>query len=78
MKGSNDHPSVQLIEEKLRGCEAFDFQKVNLTQVKSVLESLDVNKATSHDGISAKILKAGAEEISLPLSTLYNSRIVAM
>ena len=41
----NDHPSVQLIEDKSRGWEAFDFQEVNPTQVKSVLESLDVNKA---------------------------------
>ena len=37
-----------------------------------MLESLDVNKATGHDSISAKILKAGAEEISLPLSILYS------
>ena len=74
LKDFNDHPSVQLIEEKSRGCEVFDFQEVNPTQVKSVLESLDVNKATGHDGISARILKAGAEEISLPLS-LYNSCI---
>lgn len=43
--------------------------------MKRVLESLDVNKATGHDGISAKILKAGAAEISRPLSTLYNSCI---
>ena len=36
----------------------------------------NVNKATAgYDGISAKILKAGAEEIYLPLSTLYNSCI---
>ena len=41
-----------------------------------MLESLlDVNKATGHDGISAKILRAGAEEISLSLSTLFNSCI---
>ena len=39
--------------------------------MKSVLESLDVNKATGHDGISAKILKAGDDEISLTLSILY-------
>ena len=43
--------------------------------MKSVLESLDVNKATGHDGISAKILKAGDDEISLTLSILYNSCI---
>ena len=71
-KDFNDHPGVQLIEEKSRGYEVFDFQEVNPTQVKSVLETLDVNKATGHDGISAKIVKAAAKEISLPLSTLYN------
>ena len=43
--------------------------------MKSVLESLDVNEATGHDGISAKILKAGDDEISLTLSILYNSCI---
>jgi len=53
--------SVQLIERKSRGCEKFDFQKVNLTQVKRVLQCLDANKATGHDSISAKILRARAE-----------------
>ena len=38
--------------------------------MKRELESLDVNKATGHDGISAKILNAGAEETSLPLAAL--------
>ena len=71
----SNHPSVQLIKEKSRGCEMFDFQEINPTQVKSVLESLDVKKAIGHDGISAKILKGGAEEISQPLSTLYNTCI---
>ena len=66
-----NHPSVQLIEQK----DKFHFQKVNPTQVKRVLESLGANKATGHDGISAKILKTGAEEISLSLSTIYNSCI---
>ena len=32
LKDFNDHPSVQLIEEKWRGYEAFDFQEVNPTQ----------------------------------------------
>ena len=38
-----------------------------------MLESLDVNEATDQDGISSKNLKAGADEISISLSTLYNS-----
>ena len=33
-------------------------------QVKTALESLDTNKATGHNGIPAKILKAGAQELS--------------
>ena len=75
MNDFTNHPSVQLIEQKSTGCLKFDFQKVNPTQVKRVLESLDPNQANGHDGISAKILKTGAEEISLSLSTIYNSCI---
>ena len=66
---------MQLIEQKSTGCDKFDFQEVNPTQVKRVLESLDANKANCHDGISAMILKTGAKEISLSLSTIYNSCI---
>ena len=61
---------MQLIEQKSTGCLKFDFQEVNPTQVKRVLESLDPNKANGHDGISAKILKTGAEA-----ETIYNSCI---
>ena len=75
MDDFTNHPSIQLIEKKSTGCDKFHFQKVNPTQVKRVLESLDANKATGHDGISAKILRTEAEEISLSLSTIYNSRI---
>jgi len=71
------HPSVQLIEQKSRGCEKFDFQEVNLTQVKKVLESLDVNKATGHDGIFAKILRAGAITL-YPLQLMHQRGFVAM
>ena len=65
---------MQVTEQKSRGCEKFNIQEVNPTQVKRVTESLDANKSTGHDGISAKILKAGAEEISLTLSTTRASK----
>ena len=35
----SNHPSVQLIKEKSRGCETFDFQELNPAQMKSVLVS---------------------------------------
>lgn len=40
-----------------------------------IIALLDANKATGHDVMAFNILKAVAEEISLSLSTLYNSRI---
>ena len=75
--GFTNHPSVKLIEQKSRGSEKFDFQEVNSTQVKRVPESLHANKTTGHDGISAKILKAGAQETSLSLSTTRTSKMVS-
>ena len=75
--GFTNHPSVKLIEQKSRGSEKFDFQEVNSTQVKRVPESLHSNKTTGHDGISAKILKAGAQETSLSLSTTRTSKMVS-
>ena len=64
-----------MIKQKSTGRDKFDFQEVNPNQAERVLESLDANKATGHDGISVKILKTGAKEISLSLSTIYNSCI---
>lgn len=36
----NGHPSMQLIEQKARACAKFDFQEINPTREKKVLESL--------------------------------------
>lgn len=69
-----NHPSVQLIREKSKA-GAFEFQPVNETQVRNVLKSLDAKKATGCDDIPAKVLKIGANELALPLSTIFNSCI---
>ena len=47
----------------------------DLFSAQNNVGGLDANKATGHDGISVKILKTGAKEISLSLSTIYNSCI---
>ena len=36
---------------------------------------MNIRKATGSDGIPAKVLKIGAEELSKPLTTLFNSCI---
>ena len=41
-------------------------------KVKDILSKLDINKATGVDGISARILKECAQELSPPLTLLFN------
>ena len=71
-----DHPSVQLImKNEENSPEPFVFELVNETQVRTVLESLDVKNATGGDGTPARVLKTSAKEMALPLCTLFNSCI---
>ena len=41
-------------------------------KVKDILSKLDINKATGVDGISARLLKECAQELSPPLTLLFN------
>jgi len=41
-------------------------------EVKDILNKLDVNKVTGVDGLPARILKECAEELSYPLTVLFN------
>ena len=69
------HPSVQRITKESRNEEVFEFQPVNKAQVQSALEALDTKKATGCDSIPIKVLKIGAKELAIPLTTIYNSCI---
>ena len=55
--------------------EVFVFELVNETEVRTVLESLDVKNATGGDGTPARVLKISAKVTALPLCTLINSCI---
>lgn len=71
-----DHPSVQLIvKNEENSPEVFVFELVNETEVRTVLESLDVKNATGGDGTPARVLKISAKVTALPLCTLSNSCI---
>ena len=71
-----DHPSVQLIvKNEDNSPEVFVFELVNETEVRTVLESLDVKNATGGDGTPARVLKISAKVTALPLCTLSNSCI---
>ena len=62
-------------QERKNFAKINDVTPVTQGQVKTVLESLDTNKGTGCDGIPAKIMKIGAEELSQPLTNLFNSCI---
>ena len=71
-----DHPSVQLtVKNEENSPEVFVFELVNETEVRTVLESLDVKNATGGDGTPARVLKISAKVTALPLCTLINSCI---
>ena len=71
-----DHSCVQQIQQETHnGKQTIDVNPVTQGQVLAVLESLNIRKATGSDGIPAKVLKIGAEELSKPLTTLFNSCI---
>ena len=72
----DNHPSIQRIRQERKDFTTIsDVTPVTQGQVKTVLESLDTNKATGCDGIPAKIMRIGAEELSQPLADLFNSCI---
>ena len=53
--------------------EAFEFQDVKETDVKSVIKSLAANKAPGYDKISARVLKDSCESIAPVISKLVNN-----
>ena len=53
--------------------EAFEFQDVKETDVKSVIKSLAANKSPGYDKISARVLKDSCESIAPVISRLVNN-----
>ena len=74
MEDFKDHPSVQKIQREYgNSTQTIEIKPGTQGQVLAVLESLNINKATGSDGIPFKALKIGAQQLSKPLTTLFNS-----
>jgi len=68
----HNHPSTQYFRQERKDSTLIsDVTPVTQGQVKTVLESLDTNKATGCDSIPTRIMKIGAEELSQPLANLF-------
>ncbi|PFX15234.1 Hemicentin-1, partial [Stylophora pistillata] len=76
IEGFWDHPCVQRIQHENRDfTQTIEIKPVTHGQVLAALDSLNTNKATGTDGNPSKALKVGVEELSAPLTTLFNSCI---
>ena len=68
-----NHPSVRHIVHREENHSTFDFRTVHTEDVRKALKELNPNKAVGWDLIPPWALKLGADELSSPLTTLYNN-----
>ena len=68
------HPSIAAIREECVAAQ-FEFDHVSVAETELILQSLDPNKATGHDQISARVLRDGASVLATPIARLMNTVI---
>ena len=68
---SSAHPSVTKITQKWLD-NAFTFREITVSGVHYNLAKLNPFKATGHDQISPNALRQAANELSAPLTDIYN------
>jgi len=58
-----------------RAANAFTFKEISVSTVLAHLSNLDVRKSMGADGLSATFLREVANEIVVPLTSLYNQSL---
>ena len=67
-----DHASIVKIQEHVSIDSPFKFTNVSVGEVKSLLWNIDSSKDTGYDTIPPKLVKAAANELVQPISSLVN------
>ena len=67
-----NHASIVRIQEHVSIDSPFKFTNVSVGEVKSLLRNIDSSKATGYDTIPPKLVKAAANELAQPISSLVN------
>ena len=57
------------------GRNSFKIKEMGVAEVQNALKQINPGKSTGWDGIPPKALKCGADQLALPLTTLFNSCI---
>ena len=67
-----NHASIVRIQEHVSIDSPFKSTNVSVGEVKSLLRNIDSSKATVYDTIPPKLVKAAANELAQPISSLVN------
>ena len=70
-----DHESIKCIKENAITAENFDFLLVTVTEVNTIIKSLNSKKSTGPDGIPIKIIKCAANIIDCHMVNIMNMGI---
>ena len=71
----SNHPSIQKIKSVFNTDSKFDQPKPTANDINKIIKSLDTNKATGPDAISAKLVKMSANVIDCHLSNVITCDI---
>ena len=76
IKRYDDHPSIVTIKKKFcpQG-QTFDFVHITANDIKSCIINMDRKKSTGYDGFPVKLLRVGADPLSMIISQLINMSI---
>ena len=67
-----NHAGIVRIQEHVSIDSPFKFTNVSVGEVKSLLRNIDSSKATGYDTIPPKLVKAAANGLTQPISSLVN------
>ena len=71
----SDHPSIKIINEKIKDINAFNFSKVEDKDVEKLIQGLDIKKATQEEDVHTNILKENTDIFSPYLCRAINDSI---
>ena len=68
------HNSIMMISSRWEP-NAFTFHRIKKTEALEALKMLNPNKGAGYDLLPPKVLKISADELSTPLTTIFNQAI---
>ena len=71
----DDHPSIKQIKENISHLDQFEFKTVNQSDVLKKMKHIKTKKAPGYDNIPPKLVKMGANVLSVSITSIYNECI---